>query len=150
MKKEKGDKDSKLMKLTDEMLANFCIENYDYNPDSLNELYDSLQSTRDLIRHYMESSGGLPPDFRKEIADIAFDSDSLFLTYNQLYVNSNGIVYKAKKKYLLKEEVEIEKEELEEFLSKFKKARKDLKRLIQRTKDFVDRVRVYPGSFEVA
>jgi hypothetical protein len=131
----------KMKDLTDELVANFTIKNFDYSPDSLNELYDALNSTRDLITGYYESASGLPPSLRETIANMHLESDLLFLKFNELYVRSNGIIYKAKKKYLSKEEVQIEKSEVKDFLETFKRTRKRLKTLIFEMTEFLQKLR---------
>ncbi|GEM_PF-6765675 len=131
----------KMKELTDELVSNFMVKNFDYSPDSLNELYDALNSTRDLVAVYYESASGLPPSLRESIAVMHLESDSIYLKFNELYVRSNGIVYKAKKKFVSKEEVQIEQAEVKDFLETFKNTRKRLKVLIADMQQFIEKLK---------
>lgn len=150
VKKLDAEDSRRFKELSKELIANFCVETFDYSPDSLNELYDALQATRELIRRYMETTSSFSGELRREIIELSLDADILYMTFNELYIESNGIIYQAKRQCLLGEPVKLGEKEVENFLKMFKKARKDLRFLIQRIKSYIEKVRNFPGPTPIA
>lgn len=140
----------RLKEISKDLIINFCIEMLDYSPDSLNELYDSLQATKELIHRYVETTSSFSGELRREIIALAFDADILYMTFNELYIESNGIIYQVKRQCLLEEPVKLEKKVVEDFLRKFKKARKELRTLVQRTRAYIEKVKTFPGPMPIA
>ena len=130
----------KKMKITnfdEEVLANFG-----FTPESLNEMYDVLSQTNDIIEKYSSNSAAFSDAMRKKISSIKMNADKLFLEFNELYMLTSDLIEKFKK-VKLNEKINIEQKEVDVILKKKKKLKKEITQLIQDSEKFIKTLKTY-------
>ena len=127
----------KVNNLDEEILANFG-----FTSESLNEMYDVLNQTNDIIKNYSDNSAGFPDIMRKKISNIKMQADELFLEFNELYMLTSNLIEKFKK-IKLNEKIKIEQKEVEAIIKKKKQLKKSITKLIQNTENFIKNLKTY-------
>ncbi len=125
----------KISSFDEEILANFG-----FTPESLNEMYDVLSQTNDIIEDYADDSAGFTDKMRTEIGNLKMTADNLFLDFNNLYMMTSDLIEKFKK-LKLKQKIIIRKKEVDAILKKKKQLKKEILQLIQDTEDFIKRLK---------
>jgi len=126
-------------------ITNFDEEiliNFGFTPESLNEMYDVLNQTNDIIEKYSNNSAGFPDSMRKKISSIKMEADELFLEFNP----SNQILLDLIEKYKkikLNEKINIDEKEVNKILKTKKQLKKRINKLIQNTENFIKSLKTY-------
>jgi|GEM_PF-6752988 len=127
----------KTSNLDEEILANFG-----FTSESLNEMYDVLNQTNDIIKDYSDNSAGFPDTMRKKISNLKMQADGLFLEFNELYLLTSSLIEKFKK-IKLNEKIKIEQKEVEVIIKRKKQLKKNITKLIQNTENFIKNLKTY-------
>ncbi len=127
----------KISSFDEEILANFG-----FTPESLNEMYDVLTQTNEIIEKYSSNSAAFPDQMRKKISGIKMEADNLFLEFNELYMLTSDLIEKYKK-VKLNEKAVIEEKEVNKILKFKKKLKKRIAKLIQNTEKFITSLKNY-------
>jgi ElaB/YqjD/DUF883 family membrane-anchored ribosome-binding protein len=125
----------KISSFDEEVLANFG-----FTPESLNEMYDVLSQTSEIIEAYAKDSAEFTDEMRNKIGDLKMTADTLFLDFNNLYMMTSDLIEKFKK-LKLKQDVKIHKKEVNLILTKKKKLKKQIMQLIEDTEQFIKKLK---------
>jgi phage-related tail protein len=121
-------------------LDKICVKEFDYSPDTLNELYDSLEHCHTLIHYYLDTTSTFSENMREAIATISKDADLLYLDMDELFIISGDFINVAKREYYLKEKVKADKKKVRDFQDKLEKTRNGLAKLIVGIRVYIEKV----------
>ncbi|MEM0372754.1 MAG: hypothetical protein QXO69_02885 [archaeon] len=127
----------------DENINKISLKEFSFSPEVLNELYDAITQTKEIIGTYYDSSSRFPSSMRDEIGGLMIESDLLLLAFNELYVTASEMIEKLKKKKLLRQRVAVSRKENEKFLQQLEFLKVRVKKLIRDTEDYVRKVKDY-------
>lgn len=124
-------------------IDSFCLREFDFSPLLLNDLFDSLEETRSIISHYFETTASYSSEMRREIMYISIEADLLMLDFENLFIESAELAIDAKRIFQLGQPIKVPNRDVREVRRRFKKAEKDLIRLINKIKEYIIKVRDY-------
>jgi hypothetical protein len=124
-------------------VSEMSLKELGFSPEILNELYDAITQTKQIIDTYYDSSSRFPSSMRDNVGRLMIEADLLLLAFNDLYVTASGMMEKLKRKYLLKQKVKRNKKEEEQFLRQLEFLKLRVKKLIQETEGYVREVKNY-------
>ncbi|NYZ79686.1 hypothetical protein H0N95_00375, partial [Candidatus Micrarchaeota archaeon] len=67
-------------------ISQMSLKELGFSPEVLNELYDAITQTKQIIETYYESSSRFPSSMRDRVGLLMIESDLLLLAFNDLYV----------------------------------------------------------------
>lgn len=126
-----------------EDLDTFCLMEFDFSPLLLNDLFDSLEETHSIISHYFETTASYSSEMRKEIMHLSMEADLLMLDFENLFIDSAELTIDAKRIYQLGQPIKVPDEDIRDLKRRFKKAEKGLINLINKTRQYIIKVRDY-------
>lgn len=126
-------------------ISQLSLQELGFSPEILNELYDALNQTKEVIGTYYESSSRFPTRMRDEIGKIMVESDMLILAFNDIYVTASDLIEKLKKKQL-GQRVVISKKEKQLMLQQLEVLKMRVRKLIQNAEEYVREVKKYHNN----
>ncbi len=121
----------------------FILKKIGVSIQAINEAYDALTQSRDIILKYYALSSNYPPEMRKEINGLVIESDLLILEFNSLYLEFSELVEGLKQAYVSKKSPTKVIKEKKKTIERFLKLRKRLSKLIKKAEKTIKKVREY-------
>lgn len=132
--------DGKEKKDCEETIERIFLENFGFSLCTLDDLYDSLEDVRDIIKNYVETIH-VSDDSRENIGRLSIDADLALLNYVAFSGNCTKYINEGKKEFHLGKKANIPKSEAEEISRKYEETRQKILTLIAKTKEYVQKLK---------
>ncbi len=119
------------------------IKKIGFSNEILNELYDALNQSREILRKYSEMSSSFPSSIRNKISSLSMQSDLLLLQFNELYLHVASIIEKVRKSKVTGRKVTIKPKERKMAKEKLEFLKVNVSAFIREVEELIKSIRDY-------
>ena len=117
---------------TEREIDKFCLQHLGYSPDTISEVFATLDHCETLANYYFSMASGYSESMKQRVIELVLRVNEIYLDFDQVFIDLAYFINEFKKQDLLSEKIQIDAGKAQAFKEKVEQNRKDVKKIYVR------------------